>query len=203
MNVLKSWSGGRLLVTAAVTVLTFLVLLSGWALMSGGGPSSYQSQADVQSAPAMAKAKPVSIDIPSIGARSSLVELGLGRDKALQVPPVSQPMQAGWYRNGPTPGETGPAVIAGHVDGGGQKGIFYRLHALKPGDVVDVQREDGSTARFAVQRVAQVPKSNFPTQEVYGSTPDAQLRLITCGGSFDSKAHSYRDNIIVFANLVQ
>ncbi|GAA2807110.1 class F sortase [Saccharopolyspora taberi] len=195
-----SRNGGRLLITAAVTVLTFLVLLSGWALMSGG--PSYQPEAGVQAASAMPESKPVAVDIPAIGAQSSLVELGLGRNKELQVPPVSQPKQAGWYRGGPTPGEAGPAVIAGHVDGGGQKGIFNRLHELRPGDVVDVQREDGSTARFGVQQVVQVPKSAFPTREVYGSTPDAQLRLITCGGSFDSKAHSYRDNVIVFANLV-
>lgn len=199
MNARTNWKGGRLLSTVAATAL-LLALLAGWALTSG--EAVHQPQAGSATAP-MSDAKPVSIDIPRIGARSSLVELGLGEDKTLAVPPVSQPMQAGWYGGGPTPGERGPAVIAGHVDGGGQKGIFYRLDDLRAGDVIDIQREDGTTAEFGVQRVEQVPKSNFPSEEVYGSTPDAQLRLITCGGPFDSATHSYRDNVIVFANLLR
>lgn len=150
----------------------------------------------------LSKSRPVAVDIPRIGARSSLVELGLKQDRSLEVPPVSQPMQAGWYRNGPTPGEPGPAVILGHVDGSGSEGIFYRLGQLKPNDVINVQREDGTVARFAVQHVDRAPKSNFPTAAVYGSTPDPQLRVITCGGAFDRKAHSYLDNVIVFATLI-
>ncbi|CAM01561.1 sortase family protein [Saccharopolyspora erythraea NRRL 2338] len=207
MNKITSSKGGRLLIAAAVTFTTLVLLLGGWAMSSGGpGPgyqTGYSGRASAPVASPMPDSKPVRIDVHRIGARSSLVELGLRADRTLDVPPVSQPMQAGWYRNGPTPGEPGPAVIAGHVDGKGKAGIFHRLHELVPGDVVDVRRQDGTTARFGVQRVERVPKSSFPTQSVYGSTPDAQLRLITCGGSFDSRAHSYRDNVIVYANLLQ
>ncbi len=55
---------------------------------------------------------------------------------------------------------------------------------------------------FAVDRVERHPKDDFPTIEVYGNTDDPQLRLITCGGAFDSGARSYEDNVIVFATLV-
>jgi sortase (surface protein transpeptidase) len=149
----------------------------------------------------MAKSEPVSIDIPKIGARSTLVQLGLNADGTVQVPPVSQPMQAGWYSYSPTPGETGPAVILGHVDGNKQQGIFYRLKELTPGDKISIARKDGSTARFEVTRVDQVPKEAFPTDAVYDNTVDPELRLITCGGSFDHAAHNYRDNVIVYAAL--
>jgi sortase family protein len=198
-----------IVVTAFVTLLA---VVAAWAVLglatrsANGLPAgAYSASAGAPSTPtgsAQSQSKPVAVDIPQIGAQSSLVELGLNPDGSLQVPPVSQPLQAGWYAKGPKPGEPGPAVIAGHVDGGGQKGIFYRLHELRPGDVVDIQREDGTTARFAVQRVAEVPKNDFPTDAVYGPTPDPQLRVITCGGAFDSQAHSYNDNIIVFATLV-
>jgi sortase (surface protein transpeptidase) len=114
---------------------------------------------------------------------------------------VSKPLQAGWYRLGPTPGEVGPAVLLGHVDGNKQKGIFFRLKELVPGDRVTVSRMDGSVVPFVVTKVNQIDKDEFPTQAVYGDTAGPELRLITCGGSFDRAAHSYRDNIIVYAVL--
>jgi len=95
----------------------------------------------------------------------------------------------------------GPAVVLGHVDGNRQKGIFYRLKELTPGDRISVSRKDGSTAVFVVRKVDQVDKDAFPENLVYGNTSDAELRLITCGGSFDRTAHSYVDNVIVFAEL--
>jgi sortase (surface protein transpeptidase) len=151
--------------------------------------------------PSLAASTPVSVDIPKIGAHSSLVPLGLNADQTIEVPPVSTPMQAGWYKLGPTPGEVGPAVILGHVDGNKQAGIFYRLHELAPGDKISVGRQDGSTATFTVQKVERDAKDAFPTDAVYGDTSTADLRVITCGGAFDTKAHSYVDNIIVFATL--
>nr|WP_242613522.1 class F sortase [Herbihabitans rhizosphaerae] len=147
------------------------------------------------------KSEPVSVEIAKIGARSSLVPLGLNKDKTVQVPPVEQPMQAGWYTAAPTPGERGPAIILGHVDGNKQPGIFFRLREMAPGDEVVVARQDGNTARFRVTRVDQVAKAEFPTQAVYGDTAGAELRLITCGGVFDRSARSYQDNIIVYAQL--
>jgi sortase (surface protein transpeptidase) len=114
---------------------------------------------------------------------------------------VSQPMQASWYKLGPTPGAIGPAVILGHINGDGQQGIFAKLNQLKPGDQVKVTRADGRTAVFTVTKLQQIPKTGFPTQQIYGDTPDAQLRLISCTGTFDKSARSYRDNIVVFATL--
>ena len=151
--------------------------------------------------PVLAKSVPVSLRIPSIDAQSTLVQLGLNPDNTVQLPPVSTPMQAGWYKYSPTPGEMGPAIILGHVDGDKQEGIFFRLHELKPGDQVLVTRADGSTATFVVTRTQEEPKTQFPADQVYGDTSDAELRLITCGGQFDKSAKSYLDNIIVYATL--
>jgi sortase (surface protein transpeptidase) len=146
-------------------------------------------------------AEPAEISIPKIGARSSLVGLALKADESVEVPPVTAPMQAGWFAGGPRPGEPGPAVILGHVNGGGHAGIFARLHELAPGDEVLISRTDGAAARFVVRRVDQIAKSQFPTDAVYGDTAGPELRLITCGGSFDKAARSYRDNVIVYAAL--
>ncbi|WP_308286140.1 sortase domain-containing protein [Actinomycetospora soli] len=97
--------------------------------------------------------------------------------------------------------DPGPAIILGHVNGGATSGIFSRLAQVKAGDEVDVRRSDGSTAVFRVREVTHAAKENFPTAKVYSDTPNAQLRLITCGGVLDRTARSYLDNVIVYADL--
>ncbi|WP_324187058.1 class F sortase [Actinokineospora alba] len=167
--------------------------------MSSAPPPVSQSTAATQSTTTAARIKPVSVEIPKIGAKSSLVPVGLTADGALDVPPTSQPLQAAWYELGPTPGEVGPSVVLGHVDGDGNPGIFHQLTKLTPGDEVLIAREDGSTVTFVVRRLQQVAKDAFPTEEVYGDTAGPELRLITCGGSFDRATGNYRDNIIAYA----
>jgi len=143
--------------------------------------------------------RPTRLQIPSIGVDTALIELGLRPDGTMEVPPDGR--EAGWYTESPTPGEIGPAVLVAHVDWKGAKGVFYDLRDVKPGGQVTVDRADGSRARFAVRRVDQYPKEQFPTDTVYGDVKGPELRLITCGGSFDPRAHSYRDNIVVYAQI--
>jgi Sortase domain len=150
----------------------------------------------------MSRSRPVSIDIPSIGVRSSLLSLGVNADKTVQVPSGAGYDQAGWYRYSPTPGSLGPAVILGHVSGTRGASVFYELGRLRPGDRVRVTRRDGSVAIFEVARVRRYPKDRFPTQLVYGNTDHPALRLITCGGLFDSTTGHFVDNVVVFASLV-
>jgi hypothetical protein len=147
-------------------------------------------------------AEPVSVNLPSIGVTSDLMRLGLNDDGTVQVPPLEREDRAGWYERGPAPGALGPAVILGHVDSAQYgPGVFFDLGAVQPGDTVEVARADGSVVAFVVDRVEVHPKEEFPTIDVYGNTDDSQLRLITCGGDFDSSARSYEDNVIVFATL--
>jgi hypothetical protein len=144
--------------------------------------------------------KPVALDVPAIGVHTTgLVDLGLTRAGALEVP--KDAVTAGWYRLGPVPGEPGPAVIAAHVNYAKVAGVFSRLHETAVGNIATVTRADGSTVKFTVYRVEHFPKSAFPTKDVYGNTDGPELRLVTCGGDFDRAAHSYRDNIVVYARL--
>jgi sortase (surface protein transpeptidase) len=127
------------------------------------------------------------------------MNLGLRADGSMQVPPGGFP--AGWYTGGPTPGERGPAVIAGHVDWNGP-GVFYRLQDLRPGNQVMVTRADGSKPVFRITQVGQYLKDQFPTKLVYGNIDHPGLRLITCGGTFNTQTGHYEENLVVFANLV-
>jgi LPXTG-site transpeptidase (sortase) family protein len=147
----------------------------------------------------LARSSPVRLQVAAIGVDTTLTDLGLRRDGSMEVPPGGFP--AGWYTGGPTPGELGPSVIAGHVDMKGP-GVFYRLHQLKRGDTIIVTRKDGTRPVFRVTRVSLFPKDRFPTKLVYGNINQSVLRLITCGGSFNSRSGHYEDNIVAFAELV-
>ena len=146
-------------------------------------------------------ARPVSLTIPSIGVRTGLVHLGLTLSGALQVP--STTTVAGWYTGSARPGATGAAVIVGHIDSLTGPGVFFRLRLLHPGSRVYIRRADGTLAVFEVTSVRSYPKARFPTAAVYGPVPDAELRLITCGGAFDYATGHYLSNVIVSATLVQ
>jgi hypothetical protein len=142
---------------------------------------------------------PVAVSIPKIGVRSTLVDLRLRGNGAMEVP--QDPADPGWFSGGPTPGALGPAVIAGHVTWDGAPAVFHRLGTMRRGDQVTVTRQDGKTAIFTVTLVDQFSKSRFPSQAVYGPIDHAGLRLITCGGTYDAARHTYLDNVVVFAKL--
>ncbi|WP_448618230.1 class F sortase [Geodermatophilus sp. URMC 65] len=142
---------------------------------------------------------PTTVRIRALGVTSDVMELGLRRDGSMEVPPGAYPV--GWYDRSPTPGQLGPAVLAGHVDWAGEPGAFAGLDELLPGDTVEVDRADGSTAVFLVDRVEEHAKDAFPSDAVYGDLDHAGLRLITCGGAFDEDTGDYVDNVVVFAHL--
>jgi hypothetical protein len=168
------------------------------------GPRELPSQQSLEGASSSLElernGRPASIWINSIGAGSELIDLGLNADGSLEVP-VDFGV-AGWWKRGPRPGDPGPAVITGHLDSSKGPGVFAKLGRVKPGDEITVRRNDGTKLTFAVTRIDRYPKRAFPTRNVYTGTDAPELRVITCGGTFDRSSASYEDNIVVFAKLV-
>lgn len=144
-------------------------------------------------------ATPQRVRIPSIDVDAPITGLGLNADGTLEVPPYEA---AGWYKGRPKPGDSGAAVIAAHVDSTTGPAVFYHLSSLAPDDVVSVDYDDGTSVDFAIGSMQSYPKSEFPTEAVYGPTDGPELRLITCGGTFDRESHSYRDNVVVWATAI-
>jgi hypothetical protein len=212
----------------------FVALVLGAVLALSGCGTEFHSDPERQPRPTFTPDEeldgvtvvdPTAIGIARIGAWSTLIPLGLtDQDCAvappcLAPPPVTEPMQAGWYAGANVdvsgdeyqPGENGPAVIAGHVDGiengrKGRPGIFAKLAELAPGDKVTIERNDPATPQppltFVVTEVATYSKTQFPTDRVYGPTDHPTLRLITCGGAFGGqRAGHYDDNVVVFADI--
>ena len=143
---------------------------------------------------------PAVIRIPRLEVEASIIPLGLQEDGSIEVP--EDPDQAGWWLGGPEPGETGPAVILGHVDSQEEgPAVFFYLQYLDPGDEIHIDRVDGSTITYVVESTERHHKDEFPTDAVYGPTEQPTLRLVTCGGDFDFGVRTYEDNVIVFASL--
>lgn len=165
----------------------------------------YSPLADHLSLDAVAGARmqapnPAVIRIPRLEVEAPIIPLGLQDDGSIEVP--EDPDQAGWWLGGPEPGETGPAVILGHVDSQEEgPAVFFYLQYLGPGDEIHIDRVDGSTITYVVEATERHNKDEFPTDAVYGPTEEPTLRLVTCGGDFDFGVRTYADNVIVFASL--
>jgi LPXTG-site transpeptidase (sortase) family protein len=169
---------------------------------AAGGPATAATTTPAPGRP-MGRSLPARLRIRAIGVDTPVMSLGLTADGEVAVPPIAAHAPAGWYDGSPTPGQTGPAVILGHVTVGRYgDGVFLHLDRLRKGDRVAVSRRDGSVADFAVDSVQTVPKARFPTEAVYGNVDHPALRLITCGGNRVSGGGGYPDNVIVYASLV-
>ncbi|MEE1941989.1 class F sortase [Streptomyces sp. TRM 70361] len=148
--------------------------------------------------PAPEAAVPVRVRVPAIGVAAPVGPLATGSDGTL--PPPESPGAAGWWRDGPEPGEPGPAVLVGHYDSATGPAVFHRLAELRPGDRVAVDRADGTAVSFTVRGVAAHRRDAFPTDRVYGGTGGRPaLRLITCAGRYDRAAGRYTENLVVLA----
>ncbi|MCX3290273.1 class F sortase [Streptomyces sp. NEAU-H22] len=154
------------------------------------------------SGPHLQRSRPVRLLIPKISVDAPFTALAINDFGQLEPPPAEDTNLVGWYAKGHTPGEAGTAIIAGHVDTATAPAVFAGLNALKKGDRFQVARADGSKATFAVDAVESFEKDAFPSDRVYGDTPRAQVRLITCSGSYDRQARDYTENLVVFAHLV-
>jgi sortase (surface protein transpeptidase) len=148
----------------------------------------------------LTRAEPTHLRIPNIGVDAGMTQTGLNTTGAIDMPNVFD--QAVWYNGSPTPGETGPSVIVGHVDSTKGIAIFWRLRELQPGALIQVDRQDGSTVTFEVTQLEQYEQDSFPTQAVYGSISYPGIRLITCGGTFNTTTHHYDHNTVVYGKLV-
>ncbi|GGJ12958.1 class F sortase [Streptomyces brasiliensis] len=195
---------------SAIAAVTVVALSSGvWLLGTAGThappqPATAESRPDPGeeklSAPALPPSPPTRIRIPSIRVNAPLMGLGLTSAGSLDVPPADDKNLAGWYEAGTTPGDTGTAIVAGHVDNTQGPAVFYDLGALRRGAAIELDRDDGSVAVFTVDAVEVYQAHNFPDEKVYGAAKRPELRVITCGGGY-SKSTGYQGNVVVFAHL--
>ncbi|MGW3602940.1 class F sortase [Micromonospora sp. NPDC005161] len=153
--------------------------------------------------PVLPASRPTGLAIRTLDLQAPVHDVGIAPDGTIAVPDAARAQEAGWYDQGPAPGQYGPAVIVGHVDTTSGPAVFHQLRELRSGDQVEVTRSDGRIAVFEVDSVERFDKGRLPVDEVYGDFSRPSLRLITCGGRWVGGETGYSDNVVVFASLVK
>ncbi|MGK9459429.1 class F sortase [Streptomyces sp. G6] len=207
--------GGRLVTGIAWTVLLLGLWLwgreatdvrEGISVPATGDMAAAGRPPDIPLPPAHAPlgdAPPQRLDIPGLGISAPVLASGLDTKGAIEAPPFDHPGSVGWYADGVTPGAAGTALMVGHVDTETKPAVFYEVSTLEPGETIRVVREDARVAEFTVDDVQVLTRDGFDAQQAYGprDTGRAELRLITCGGTFDRATNSYTANVVVSAYL--
>jgi hypothetical protein len=146
--------------------------------------------------------QPVRLKIPSISVDAAVEQVGKTPDGAMDVP--SSFYDTAWYQLGPRPGETGNAVIDGHVDSTTGKAIFYDLRKLMHGDQITVVGDDSVERHFIVSDMGTYATQDVPLARIFGPATGAHLNLITCDSNttFNQTTHSYDGNLVVYADAM-
>jgi Sortase domain len=193
------------LIAAALVFLGLFTTSAGVGAATGFDISDLfrgPGQAPPRAFPVLEPSRPVQLTIPAIRVRAPVLQVGLAADGSVDVPPLQRHNEAGWFDEGPTPGQFGPALIVGHADTRTGPSVFHDLSRLKPGQKIEVLRRDNRVAVFEVNSVEHFGKTRLPVERVYGDYSRPLLRLMTCGGTWLGGRLGYEDNIVVFASLV-
>lgn len=165
------------------------------------------SASEIAQEPPVGEVRPVGIVISSVGVRADILPMqSLDDPEVRRVLGPSRDVRrtAGWYSASPVPGRVGPAVIVGHINYDAKNAVFHELgdRSLPVGSAVEVSLSDGEILRFVIRDIREYPKSDFPIAEVFAPTSRPELRLVTCGGSFDTVSGHYRNSVVAYASLV-
>ncbi|MFD8022214.1 class F sortase [Streptomyces lavendulae] len=209
MSEAKASPGGRLLTFTAWSVLVLVLWMWGKEITGvppvaapGGTGGPVGPGLPAPRAP-LSAAMPARIDVPFIGIQAPVIARGLDADGAVEPPPYELPGTVGWWGAGPAPGAAGTALMVGHVDTKSKPAVFFGLSTLRPGEKIRVARADGTVAEFTVEDVRVYERAGFDPHKAYGPRVKgrAELRLVTCGGTYDKAARQYSANVVVSAYL--
>ena len=139
---------------------------------------------------------PIKLAMPSLGVEAPIDRVGLDEHGAMASPGNLE--SVGWFNQGPSPGQPGDAVLAGHLGVPRQPGVFKDLRLLRPGDAILVIWPDGRTVEFQVAASESLPLEAHPPG-VFAQTGPARLSLITCAGAWDRSQATYGERLIVTA----
>jgi len=154
--------------------------------------------ADLPSIPDQ-EAAPQRLIVAKAGLDMPIQAVGIGDDGQMALPP--RPTTIGWYRFGPAPGDpAGSVVLGGHIDSR-QYGVgpLARLRKVRPGDLVEITMTDSTTLRYRATVVRDIPKQKLAVDDLFARDGSPLLRIVTCGGPYDTAAGGYRDNLVVTA----
>lgn len=141
---------------------------------------------------------PVRVLIGAIGVNAPVQSLGTTSAGLIDVPKSYGVV--GWYNKSTVPGKAGPAVLVGHYTGG-NGGVFDKLKDLGDGELVTVTNGKGQTFTYKVTAKNEYEKDAVPMAELFKSSNESKLQIITCSGKWQSK--NYTKRLVVTAELVK
>ena len=143
---------------------------------------------------------PLRIRIPQIAVDAAIQPIGVTAANEMEIPQA--PDLVGWYRYGPRPGESGNAVLAGHLDtSSGAPAVFWRLKELRPGDTIEIDSDGRSLLLYRVDSVVSYPYDQAPLAEIFSAAGPSGLTLITCSGAWHRTDANYDQRLVVSAHL--
>lgn len=144
---------------------------------------------------------PQTIQIPSIGVKASVEQVGKKADGSMASPKSFD--DVAWYALGSKPGEVGNAVFAGHVNNARtSSGVFEHLADVHLGDTVLVSDAAGKVLAYSVRDIEEYPTNSAPVNEIFSTTGPSQIVLITCQGEWVASDHSFDKRLVVYAQLL-
>jgi sortase (surface protein transpeptidase) len=162
------------------------------------GPTASQSDTIPSSAPARTSV-PLRLKIPRLQIDAAVEAVGLTPQGAMGVPKNTS--DVAWFSLGPWPGETGSAVISGHLDWyNGATAVFNNLYKLHPGDKIYIIDGSGASKIFVVRK-SQLYAADAEATPIFSSAAGAHLNLVTCAGVWNKFKNSYTKRLVIFTDL--
>lgn len=201
----KNYKRHKLPLLLIVITTVFGAILSAININSSRNSSAHQTHlsqvVNTPITPILPKAStnyglPVRLQIPKLKVDAHIIYVGVAKDGSMSVP--TNVIDVGWYKYGALPGNSGTAVLAGHLDGlRGEPGVFSNLNELVAGDIITVTEDNDLVLTFIVRETRSYLQNEQPA-EVFNSNSGSHLNLITCTGSWDSSEHRFAKRLVVF-----
>lgn len=200
----KPWHHQSKLGTAIYSlILATIITVVGFSFLYFGAhlDKNFQSKSIAKKTPVENVGLPVRLKIPVIGVDAKVQSVGLTNSGRMGIP--TNFTDVAWYNLNPRPGQSGSAVIDGHLDNARDaNAVFARLNELKSGDEIFVVDERGLELKFVVKSSAVYSDSYAPLSTIFDKSGNiAKLNLITCDGAWDQQAKNYDKRLVVYTEL--
>lgn len=140
------------------------------------------------------------VRLPRLGVSAPIYRVGVDTNSEMVVPRNAH--DVAWLDQGPFPGDTQNAVLAGHIRWSGVPGSFGRIQQMSPGDIVVVEL-NGKRWEFQVRWTCLFDYNTDQAARIMGRTNVPSVTLISCGGVFSQAAGTHNKRVAVRAELVR
>ncbi len=140
------------------------------------------------------------VRLPKLGVAAPIYRVGVDSRSEMVVPRNAH--DVAWLDQGPFPGDTQNAVLAGHIRWSGVPGSFGRILQMAPGDVVVVEL-NGKKWEFQVRWTCLFDYNTDLAAKIMGYTDVPSITLISCGGVFSQAAGTHNKRVAVRGELIR